>query len=94
MDYLLIPKILFRDEKLKKMKCKSKVVYAFLLTKFEKNKKIINLDKLQDEINTNDMTDKVILRCLEELKRFKIIDFSIVNNNLHIKSLVLFDLED
>lgn len=41
MDYLLIPKILFRDEKLKKMKCKSKVVYAFLLTKFEKIKKLL-----------------------------------------------------
>ena len=77
MDYLLIPKILFRDNNLKRMTCKSKVLYAFILNKFEKDNKVVNLNLLRQEINTNDMTEKVILRCLEELKTFELIDFDL-----------------
>lgn len=91
MDYLLIPKILFRDEKLKRMSCKSKVLYAFILTNYEKNKKEINLNFLKKEINTNDMTEKVILRCLEELKIFQLIDFSILEKNIFIKNLFILE---
>lgn len=91
MDYLLIPKILFRDNNLKKMSCKSKVLYTFVLNKFEKNNKIVNLNLLRKEINTNDMTEKVILRCLEELKTFELIDFSIAEKDICIKKLVIFD---
>ena len=93
MDYLLIPKILFRDNNLKKMSCKSKVLYTFVLNKFEKNDKIVNLNLLRKEINTNDMTEKVILRCLEELKTFELIDFdfSIAKKDICIKKLVIFD---
>ncbi len=91
MDYLLIPKILFRDETLRRMNCKSKVLYSFLLNKFEKNINEINLDSLRKEINTNDMTEKVILRCLEELKKFKLLDFSILEKNIFMKKLTIFD---
>ena len=62
MDYLLIPKILFRDNNIKRITCKSKVLYTFILNKFEKNNKIVNLKFIKKEINTNYMTEKVILR--------------------------------
>ena len=49
MDYLLIPKILFRDN-IKRITCKSKVLYTFILNKFEKNNKIVNLNLLKKKL--------------------------------------------
>lgn len=91
MDYLLIPKILFRDKNLKKMKCKTKVLYSFISNKFEKGLKKINIETLENEINTEDMTEKVILSSLKELEKFKIIKFSIKEKFINIENLVIFD---
>ena len=50
MDYLLIPKILFRDNNIKRITCKSKVLCTFILNKFEKNNKIVNLNLLKKKL--------------------------------------------
>lgn len=91
MDYLLIPKILFRDKNLKKMRCKTKVLYSFILSKFEKGLNKINIEALESEINTNDMTQSVILSSLKELEKFKVIKFSITGKILNIENLVIFN---
>lgn len=91
MDYLLIPKIFFRDKTLKKMKCKTKVLYAFILSKFEKGLNEIDIEALESEINTNDMTQSVILSSLKELKNFKIIKFTITGKTLTVENLIVFN---
>ena len=72
------------------MKCKTKVLYAFILSKFEKGLNKINIEALESEINTNDMTQSVILSSLKELEKFKIIKFSITGKVLNIENLVIF----